>query len=308
MSPSELSLLPKLFWVILSVVAAIAYGLIIGGIIRKVMARVQGRIGPPVYQPYIDLFKVLFQRTATWHGYMFYLGPVFRATGGIGLFLFIPVVFGDPRFDNFSFNGDLLIVMYFMFFGSLGLALGSGEGGHPHSIVAVSRGLTQMPAFELPFSLAVVAIAAQTGSFSLHQIVAAQQGGIGHWFLVSNPLAAVAAFLAFLGMNMYSPFNIVIAPQEIPIGPPTEYNSAFMSIMMTGRAIFVIAKCVLYMDLFLGGATTILEAVVKIFLIYFWSVFVGAVFPRFRTEQTVRFFLGWPTAAGVAAVLAVMLF
>ncbi len=296
----------KIAWSALGVLVAIAYGLSIGGVIRKVMARIQGRIGPPVWQPFIDLGKNLFMRSATHHGVMFILGPVFRAAGGIGLFLLIPVIVGDPRFENFAFSGDLLLAMYFLFFGSLGMALGAGEGGHPHSPIGIGRGLAQMSSFELPFGLAVVAIAAQAGSFSIAEIVASQQGGVLHWNLFANPFASVAAFLAFLGMNMYAPFNIVGAPQEIPVGPPTEYNSQFLSLMMAGRAIFAVAKMVLYMDLFLGGAHSIPEAFVKTFLIYFWSVFVGAVFPRFRTEQAIRFFLGWPTAAGIAGVLLVM--
>jgi len=297
----------KLMWSLLGVAGAIAYGLVTGGIIRKVMARIQGRIGPPIHQPFIDLAKVLFQRTATQHGIMFYLAPIFRAAGGIGVYLLIPVVIGVPALENFSFAGDLLLVMYFMFFGSLGMALGAAEGGHPHSPIGISRGLSQMTAFELPFALAVVALAADAGSFSIHEIVMAQQGGVLNWNLFANPLAAVAAFIAFLGMNMYAPFNIVGAPQEIPVGPPTEFNSTFLSLLMTGRAIFAVAKMVLFMDLFLGGAHSLVEALVKTFLIYFWSVFVGAVFPRFRTEQSIRFFLGWPTAAGVAAVVLVML-
>ena len=52
--------------------------------------------------------------------------------------------------------------------------------------------------------------------------------------------ALAAGLLAFLGMQMYSPFDIVLAPQEIPIGPPTEYNSTFLGLMMSGRAIFVL--------------------------------------------------------------------
>ncbi len=296
----------KIAWSLLGVLVAIAYGLTIGGIIRKVMARIQGRIGPPVWQPFIDLGKNLFMRSATHHGVMFFLGPVFRAAGGIGLFLLVPVIVGDPRFSNFSFSGDVLLAMYFLFFGSLGMALGAGEGGHPHSPIGIGRGLSQMSSFELPFGLAVIAVAAQAGSFSIAEIVASQQGGVLQWNLFANPFASIAAFLAFLGMNMYAPFNIVGAPQEIPVGPPTEYNSQFLSLMMAGRAVFAVAKMVLYMDLFLGGAHSIPEAFVKTFLIYFWSVFVGAVFPRFRTEQAVRFFLGWPTAAGIAGVLLVM--
>jgi len=300
-------LVTKILYSLLGVLGALAYGLAIGGIIRKVMARIQGRIGPPLWQPYIDLGKNLSLRTATHHGVMSYIAPIFRAAGGIGLYLLIPVVIGVPALENFAFSGDLLMAMYFMFFGSLGMALGAAEAGHPHSPIGISRGLSQMTAYELPFALAVIALAASAGSFSIREIVLAQQGGWLHWNLFANPFASIAAFLAFLGMNMYAPFNIVGAPQEIPVGPPTEFNSQFLSLLMVGRATFAVAKIVLYMDLFLGGAHSLTEAFIKTFLIYFWSTFVGAVFPRFRTEQSIRFFLGWPTAAGIAGVVLVIL-
>jgi len=298
----------KILWSLLGIVVAIAYGLSINSIVCKIMARIQGRIGPPWYQAFIDLGKVLFQRTGFRHGVMFFLGPIFRFGGGVGLYLLIPVIVGVPALENFSFAGDILIAMYFMFFGSLGMALGAAEGGHPHSPIGISRGLSQMSSFELPFALAVVALVAKTGSFSIAAIVQAQQGGVLHWNLFASPLAAVAAFLSFLGMNMYPPFNIVGAPQEIPVGPPTEYNATYLTYMMSGRSIFAVAKMVLFMDLFLGGAHTVWAVLVKTFAIYLWSIVVGAVFPRFRTEQAIRFFLKWPTFAGLAAVAMVMFF
>lgn len=298
-----MALVAHIGWSLLSILGAIAYGLTIGGVIRKVMARIQGRVGPPVYQPFIDLGKVLSLRTTTSHGAMFYLGPVFRFTGGVGLYLFIPVLVGVPALQGFSGSGDLLLAMYFMFFGSLGMALGASHGGHPHSPIGISRGLSQMTSFELPFSLAVVALVAQTGSFTINDIIAAQDGGVLQWNLFQHPFAAAAALLAFLGMNMYPPFNIVGAPQEIPVGPPTEYNATHTSLLMSGRAIFGVAKMVLFTDLFLGGATTIPALIAKTFVLYFWSVFVGAVFPRFRAEQSIRFFLGWPTALGLVGLV-----
>jgi len=290
-------------WSALSVLGAVLYGFLIGGTIRIVMARIQSRIGPPIWQPYVDLLKLLFQRTSIRHGAMFYLAPVFRIVGGIGIYLLVPIVVGVPGLEGFSFNGDVLLIVYFMFFGCLGMALGAGESGHPHAVIAVSRGLSQMSSYELPFSLALIALVAQAGTFSVSGLVAAQAGGVGNWFLFANPLAGAAGLLAFLGMQMYSPFDIVLAPQEIPIGPPTEYNSSFLYLMMSGRAIFGVAKAALYMNLFLGGARSVPEALVKIFLVYLWSVFVGAVFPRFRAEQSVRFFLSWPTWLGVAGIV-----
>ncbi len=279
------------------------YGLILNGIVPKIVARVQGRYGIPAWQPYLDIMKNNAKRTSIYHGVMFFLGPIFRIVGGIGTYLFIPAIYGSTIFSNFSFSGDLLLVMYFIFFGQLGMALGAGESGHPYSPLGVSRGLAQMSAFEVPFSLAVIAIAIQYKTLSITQIVAAQQGGILHWTLFTNPFATIAAIIALLGMNMYPPFSIVIAPQEIPIGPPTEYHSAFLGILQTNRAIFAAAKLVLFMNLFFGGATNIFSMVVKTFLIYMISVFVGVSFPRFRTEQSIRFFLKYPTLIGILGIV-----
>ncbi|MCF7953981.1 MAG: NADH-quinone oxidoreductase subunit H [Spirochaetales bacterium] len=297
----------KALYTLISLFVITNYGLLLGGTMARVRAKVQGRIGQPVWQPYIDIIKNNVLRTGIHHGVMFYLGPVFRLAGGLGTYLFIPAVYGSVVFSNFSFSGDLLLVMYFIFFGQLGMALGAGQSGHPYSPIGVSRGLAQMTAFELPFGLAVIAIASQYGTLSITEIVAAQQGGILQWAAFTNPLAMIAGMISFLGMSMGNPFSIVIAPQEIPIGPPTEMHASFLGMLQTNRAIFNGAKLVLFMNLFFGGAVSIPIMVVKTFLIYFYTVFVGASFPRFRPEQSIRFFLGIPTLIGIAAVVLQML-
>lgn len=302
----HMPLLKQIAWSALMVFGATLYGLLIMGIVRKVMARIQGRIGPPLWQPIIDLIRTATVRTAISHGPMYYLGPVFRNAGAVGLLLVIPIVVGVPRYENFSGTGDLLLAMYLMFFGSLGMALGAASSGQPHSPMGASRGLQQMTTYELPFVLSVVAIAASVGSFDFASIVHAQSGGVLNWNLFAHPFAGIAGFIALLGMNAYSPFDIIGAPQEIPAGPMTEYHAGYITLMGSGRAVFAIAKMVLFYNLFLGGAATLPEAIIKIFAIYLWTIIVGAVFPRFRTDQSMRFFLAWPTAAGVIAVVMVM--
>ncbi len=293
----------KIIYTLITLVICGVYGLLLGAFMAKTMARVQGRIGIPLHQPFVDIIKNYGKRTAISHGIMFYLGPVFRLTGGIGTLVFIPVIFGSEYFSNFSVAGDLLLVMYFIFFGQLGMALGASEGGHPYSPIGIARGLAQMCAFEVPFALAIIAIAIQYNTFSITEIVAAQQGGILSWTFFTNPFAVVAALLAMLGMNMYPPFSIVLAPQEIPIGPPTEYHSAYLGMLQSNRAIFAAAKLVLFMNLFFGGATNFPVLVLKTWAIYMCSVLVGAAFPRFRPEETIRFFLRWPTVIGIVGLL-----
>ena len=290
------------WYAIISLFVITNYGLLLNGLVRKIVARAHGRLGPPLWQPYIDIIKTNAKRTAITHGIMFFLGPVFRLAGGLGTYLFIPALYGSAVFANLSFSGDLLLVMYFIFFGQLGMALGAGEGGHPYSAIGVSRGLSQMTAFELPFSLSVIAIAMQYKTLSITGIVAAQQGGILSWTLFSNPFAAVAGLIALLGMNMHSPFDIVIAPQEVPIGPPTEMQGSFLGMLQTNRAVFTAAKLVLFMNLYLGGATNIFSMVLKTFCLYMLSVITGVSYPRFRTEQSIRFFLKIPTLIALAGI------
>ncbi len=299
--------LPKIGYAALSLFFIMNYGLLLMGFVMRIVARVHGRIGPPIWQPYINILKTLSMRTAVSHGVMFYLGPVFRLSGGVGLYLLIPAVYGSTWLSNFSFTGDLILVIYFIFFGMLGMALGAAESGHPYAAIGVMRGLSQVTASEVPFALAIISLAAQHGTLSITGIVAAQQGGFTSWSLVTNPLATAAGMLSFLGMMMHSPFDLHLAPQEIPIGPPTEFHSSYLALMQTNRSIFASAKLVLFVNLFFGGATSIPILIVKTFLLFMFAIIVGVVFPRFRVEQSVRWFLKIPTAIGILAVILYMI-
>lgn len=295
----------KVPYALLTLFIVVNFGFLQNALIQKIAARVGRRHGIPIWQNYIDLFKNYGLRTSVTHGVMFYLGPVFRLSGGVGLLLFVPSLFGSEMFSNFSFAGDLILALYFVFFGTLGMALGAAESGHPHSAIGITRGLSQVTAAELPFGLAVFSVALQYQTLSVTDIVAAQQGGLLNWTLFTNPLAVTAAMLSFLGSMMRPPFDVVLAPQEIPIGPPTEYHSSFLALMQTNRAIFPVAKMVIYMNLFFGGATSWPEFFLKVFCIYLWSAFVGVVFPRFRVEQSICWFLTWAVPIGVLSILVI---
>jgi len=301
------TLLARIGFAALTAFIMFNYGILLMGSMARIRARVQGRIGIPIWQGYIDIIKNNARRWTISHGLMFYLGPVFRLAGGLGTLMFIPVVYQSVVFGNFHFAGDVILVMYFIFFGQLGMALGAGDSGHPYSPIGVSRGLAQMTAFEVPFALSIIALAAQHGTLSITDLVAVQQGGVLNWNVFTNPLATIAAIIAFLGMSMHNPFSVVIAPQEVPIGPPTEYQSSMLGMLQTNRAIFNAAKLVLYINLFFGGATTIWGVIIKTFLLYFINVFVGVAFPRFRTDQSIRFFLGLPMLLGLGGILLAVL-
>ncbi len=295
----------KIPYALLTLFIVVNFGFLQNALIAKIAARVGRRHGIPVWQNYLDLIKNYGLRSSITHGVMYYLGPVFRLSGGVGLLLFVPTIYGSEMFSNFSFAGDLILALYFVFFGTLGMALGAAESGHPYSAIGITRGLSQVTTAELPFALAVFSVALQYQTLSVTDIVAAQQGSILNWTLFTNPLAVAAAMLSFLGSMMRPPFDVVLAPQEIPIGPPTEYHSSYLALMQTNRALFPIAKIVIYMALFFGGAASWPVFFLKVFCIYLWSAFVGVVFPRFRVEQSSRWFLIWAFPLGVLSILVV---
>ena len=293
----------KLAWTFLGLFIVLNWGMLMGATMRKIVARVAHRQGIPFYQPWLDLVKLYANRSSISHGVMFYLGPVFRLGGGVGIFLFLPLIYGSEHFSNFSWAGDLVLILYFQFFGMLGMALGAGEGGHPNSVIGITRGLSQFTTVEIPLTLAVISLALQYQTLSISEIVAAQQGGVANWTVITNPLATIAAMLALLGTFRHAPFNLVKAPNEVPIGPPTEYHSAFLGVLRTNGAVLHVVEAALFMNLFFGGATNWVEFIIKTFFIYFWSVFVGVVFPRFRIEQSVTWFLKVPLLIGILAVI-----
>jgi NADH-quinone oxidoreductase subunit H len=293
----------KIPYALLTLFIVLNFGLLQHALIAKIAARVGRRHGIPIWQNYIDLIKNYSLRSTITHGVMYYMGPVFRLSGGVGLLLFVPALYGSAMFSNLSFAGDLILALYFIFFGTLGMALGAAESGHPYAAIGVSRGLQQVTASELPLALAVFSIALQYHTLSITDMVAAQQGGILHWTVFTNPLAVAAAMLSFLGSMMRPPFDVVLAPQEIPIGPPTEYHSSYLALLQTNRAIFPIAKTIIYMNLFFGGATTWPVLFLKVFLIYMTSALVGVVFPRFRVEQSIRWFLIWAVPIGILSIV-----
>ncbi len=292
--------------IITTPIIAFIVGVTYGGLTRRITARIQNRYGPPSSQNLLDIIKLYSKETSIQHGVMQHLGPVFAITASITTLYFIPVIKNSVVFTNLSFNGDLIFLLYIMVFGSLGMALGAGQTGNPNAAIGVSRGLSQMVGYEIPFVLSLVAIMTQFHTTSLTDLLAVQKH-FADWIIFQSPLAFIAGILAFLGMMGYAPFDVVIAPAEIASGPPSEFGGKYLALMMTSRSIFTFAKLVLFTDIFLGGASDFITLIIKTFLLYMIPVLTGIVFPRFRTEQSICFFWKWPLVFGVLAILVVVL-
>ncbi len=304
----------KILGALLTAILAFTVGMFYGGLRRKITARVQNRVGPPVYQNFLDLMKLQAKETNIAHGFMGHVAPMWIIIAAMTVLMFIPVLHNGLWFDNLTFKGDLIFILYMMVFGSLGMAMGAGQSGNPNSAIGVTRGLAMMVGYEIPFVLSLVAIMIQFHTTSLQDLMHYQQE-TGRWIIMENPFAFLAALLSSLGMFRYSPFDIVGAPAELASGPVSEFGGKYLGTMMSGGAVFAFIKLVLFVDIFLGGAGNtelqgiwgtlagLGELLIKTFLFYMIPVFIGLVSPRFRTEQAIRFFWKWPTFFGVLAII-----
>ena len=301
------SVLYNIMGAIVTIIVAFVVGLTYMGLSRKITARIQNRKGPPFYQNFIDAMKLYSKKTAIHHGIMQQMGPAFLMVSSIMTLMIVPVLTDNQWFSNLNFEGDLIFLLYIMVFGPLGMALGAGQTGNPNSAIGVTRGLSQMVGFEIPWVMAIVALMIQYDTTSITGLMEVQ-AETGTWLIWTSPFAFIAAVLAMLGMFRYSPFDIVGAPTELASGPVAENGGKYLFTMMSSSSIFAFAKLTLYVDLFLGGAGNLIELLIKTFIIYLIPMLYGTVSPRYRTEQAVRYFWGWPTFFGFLAIIFAVFF
>ncbi len=268
------------------------FGFLYYGLYRNISARVHGRFGPSIAQSFFDSIKLFSKENTTNFGWMFYAGIVFMVTGSVMTVLFIPYLNGSNSLVGFSEYGNLIVVLYLMVLGPLGNAMGIGSNGNPFGVMGITRGLTRLIGLELPFYIAVIGLMIANETADISTIMANQSAGYNAF---THPLLFIGAFISFLGFMGKSPFDVVGAPQEVYSGPATEFSGKFFGLALSQSAIFSFAKLLLMVDLFLGGASNLLELVVKTFILFIVAVFVGNVYARFTTVQSVEFLVRVPS-------------
>jgi NADH-quinone oxidoreductase subunit H len=287
--------------IVLPVIAFLVAVLFLG-LSRKVTARIQRRYGPPLYQPVIDVVKLLAQDDNISHGAVFDVGVVLALGGSIATVLFIPVAGLHPL----SGSGDLLVVLYLMLLAPLGMALAAGAGENPNASIGVSRKLIVALGYEVPLLLALLAVMVHRGSTSLLEIARTQQDSILSWGLFQLPLSTLAVLLILPAMLGIRPFDMVTAPQEIASGPLVEFGGKYLAIAALQSALHLYIVIALFVDLFLGGGANIVTFLIKVFVVFLAGLLINAVYPRFRIDQALRFCWKWPTLLAFMGLVVVL--
>lgn len=262
----------------------------IGGINRKVVARLQKRVGPKWYQEFLDIFKLLSKRAVS-HGWIFDFGVIMALGGIIATAMFMPVTNQIIAFENFD---NFFIFVYLIAVGMLGMAMSASGSGNPLASIGVMRALTTMLAYEVPFMIVVLTIINLTGTSSLSGIAMFQQMASNNWFLIALPIGGVVAVLSLMGMLGKKPFETYIAPAEIASGPMVEYGGKQLGMLFIMHEITIFIEVSLFVNLFLGGAQNIVEFLIKYFVVYTFVNLISNVNGRFKIDQVVVFFYKWP--------------
>ena len=237
---------------VLQVLGVVVGGPLLVGLMRKVRCRLEGRVGPPVRQPLLDLRKLARrERTrpdrASW---IFSVVPVVLVATTLVIALVAPLLSTDPAF---GWSADLFALIYLMLIGSVVLALGALDTGTAFGGMGASRAMTIGALSEPALLVAVLALSIPAHSSNVPTIVARS---LAHpaWLATPQRLLSLVAFLIV----------IVAESGRLPVDNPSthleltmiheamilEYAGADLALIKLGESMRLIVLLALFADLF----------------------------------------------------------
>lgn len=285
-------------------------GLLLSGIDRKVLSRMQRRVGPPIVQPFYDFFKLMGKETIIPHHAnrtVYLWAPVVGMVSLAVTMLFIPIC----GFSAFSGTADLLVVLYLLTIPAVCLIVGGSASGSPFAGVGISREMVAMMSYELPLVLVLLSVARQVGSLSLQDIAAYQAANgclLFHWSMIPAALAMLLVIPAEAGCH---PFDVAEAETEICEGPLAEYSGAPLGVFKLNHAMKLFVLTALFCALFLGGITSGIAPVDVLIVFVLCAVvmivcvtLLHGICARLRVEQVFKFY--WTVVTGLALVSLIL--
>ena len=271
--------------VLFLILAPVAGGLI-AGIDRKITARMQGRVGPPLLQPFYDVGKLFEKENVV-------------VTTAQNFYVLAYLVFIALSGAIFFAGGDLLLTVFAFTLAHVFLVLGAYAVHSPYSHIGAERELIQVMAYEPMIILVVVGFYMVTGSFFVDAIAAATVPAIAY-------LPGVfIGFAAILTIKLRkSPFDISTshhAHQEIVKGITTEFS---------GSTLAQIEIAHWYENIFLLGLVYLffawnpVIAIIAVAVTYVAEIYIDNVTARVRWQAALK--SGWLAAALGIANLAIL--
>src|SRR5215472_12152114 len=251
--------------VIIALLTAFAYMTLIE---RRVVAKIQGRLGPNragpfgIFQPLADAIKMAFKEQivpSQAKKAIYLVAPIISVIVALSAFAVIPI--GNNWIDGKHSVWDPLIadinvgLLWILSISSLavyGIVLGGWSSGNRYSLLGSLRSAAQMVSYETSLGLALSGTLMWAGTLSLVGIVQAQLHQ-GIWFIAAQPLGFVVYIIAGVAEVNRAPFALPEAEQELTAGYLTEYSGLRWSLYQMAEYINMITVSAVASTLFLGG-------------------------------------------------------
>src|SRR2546421_2722817 len=317
--------------VILALLTAFAYMTLIE---RRVVARIQGRLGPNragpfgLFQPVADAMKMAFKEQlvpAQAKKVIYLLAPIISVVVALSAFAVVPIgntwtnchqhICGpwDPLISDI--NVGLLWILSISSLAVYGIVLGGWASGNRYSLLGSLRSAAQMVSYETSLGLALTGTLMWAGTLSMVGIVH-QQLDQHIWFVFAQPLGFVIYLIAAIAEVNRAPFDLPEAEQELTAGYLTEYSGLRWSLYQMAEYINMITVSAVAATLFFGGwsffgfgleripGISILIFLAKVAIFLFLFIWLRATLPRIRYDRLVR--LGWQVLLPLAVLNVVI--
>ena len=256
----------------LAIILFIVFGPLVGGLLsgldRIITARMQGRIGPPLLQPFYDVFKLMKKETL-----------IVNKSQNFYVFAFLVVIIFTGSL--FFAGEDLLLVVFALTLASIMLVLAGFSTSSPYSHIGAERELIQMMSYEPMVIIMTVGMYMVTKSFYVSSIVSFDKP------LIIYLPGVFLGFLYILTIKFRkSPFDLSMshhAHQEIVKGITTEFSGkklAMIEIAHWYENVFLLGFVYLFF-----GSNPILGIIVTI-LAFFLEIFIDNSNARAKWQYT----------------------
>ncbi len=282
---------------------AAALGFFYLWIARKLNARLQGRKGPPLYQPFFDFVKLLGKQTVVprdVNAALFYILPYLALAATVFGLVIVPV----PGHAVDSFPGDIILLLYLLEVPVICDVMAGYVSQSIYGQVSAMREAVMSLAYNVPLLAAVIAMAQNASSFRIGTLQSAPFG-------VVTFLAVIAFGVAIPARLKSNPFSIPNAEQEIVAGAHTEYNGAPLGIFELSHALEVVLLFDTFFVLFVPHfgnvlANAALYLLVSLGLIVLVTL-AAATTARLTVKRAFRFYWVWGGLAAAAAMVVAII-
>ncbi len=294
-----------LLWALLKLVIAVGFvfitALVLIYMLRKVMGRMQYRMGPRhhgphgVFQTIFDALKLLGKENiipADVDKWPYLWAPVIVFVPSLTIFALLPFA------DNIvATNIEISLFFVFAILGLLTISLVMAGWGsnNKYALLGGLRGAAQMMSYEIPLILSTVGVVVMAGSMNLTEIVRAQQN---IYYIIPQAIAFFIFMTAALAELNHTPFDIPEAESEIVSGFNIEYSGFRFAAFFLAEFVNLFIICALAALLFLGGWLPFTNPVYgtlfflfKTYVLIFITMWIRSTFPRLRIDQFMNF--GW---------------